>query len=168
MAEICSAYPSAGSVYHWSSQVTSKEWAPLLSYITGWANFLGNAAGDASFATGFASFLSAALAATGDEPLDASSQVGMSIYILIITSALNFFKVDKIGWVNNLAAIAHTVAIVVIVIAILSKSSQLSSGEFVFTQFYNDTGFESRSYVGAIGITSALFAFVGYEVRLAE
>lgn len=54
MAEICSTYPSAGSVYHWSGQLATKEHAPFASYICGWFNFLGNAAGDASFASGFA------------------------------------------------------------------------------------------------------------------
>lgn len=42
MAEICSAFPSAGSVYHWSAQLSSEEHAPLWSYITGWWNFIGN------------------------------------------------------------------------------------------------------------------------------
>ena len=45
MAEICSTYPSAGSVYHWSGMMAPPGAAPLISYITGWANFLGNAAG---------------------------------------------------------------------------------------------------------------------------
>jgi hypothetical protein len=30
------------------------EWGPICSYVCGWFNFLGNAAGDASFAYGFA------------------------------------------------------------------------------------------------------------------
>ena len=60
LAEICSVYPSAGSVYHWAGMLASKKWAPTVCYITGWFNFLGNAAGDASFAYGFASTVSAA------------------------------------------------------------------------------------------------------------
>ena len=35
MAEICSAYPSAGSVYHWAGQLTPKKWGPLAAYVTG-------------------------------------------------------------------------------------------------------------------------------------
>ena len=41
MAEICSAYPCVGSVYYWAGQLSSEEHAPLWSYITGWANFIG-------------------------------------------------------------------------------------------------------------------------------
>ena len=54
MSEICSAYPSAGSVYHWAGMLSTPEWAPFASFITGWFNFVGNAAGDASVAYGFA------------------------------------------------------------------------------------------------------------------
>eukprot|EP01035_Chromulina_nebulosa_P016841 gene16841-22326_t len=41
LGEICSAYPSAGSVYHWSGMIVPKKWGPLSSYLCGWANFLG-------------------------------------------------------------------------------------------------------------------------------
>ena len=59
MAEICSSYPSAGSVYHWAGMMANEKWAPVLSYYTGWFNFVGNAAGDASFAFAFAQMVAA-------------------------------------------------------------------------------------------------------------
>lgn len=62
MGEICSSYPSAGSVYHWAGMLATAEWAPFASYICGWFNFLGNAASDASFAFGFGQVLAAAVA----------------------------------------------------------------------------------------------------------
>jgi amino acid transporter len=62
LAEICSAYPSAGSVYHWTGLLANEKWAPFMSYICGWYNFLGNAAGDASFAFGFGQILAALIA----------------------------------------------------------------------------------------------------------
>jgi amino acid transporter len=62
LAEICSVYPSAGSVYHWyeknyilhqlkilffirAGQLVSPKRAPLASFICGWFNFIGNVAG---------------------------------------------------------------------------------------------------------------------------
>jgi amino acid transporter len=63
LAEICSVYPSAGSVYHWyvakqiivsllidhcnyrSGKLVSPGYAPLASFICGWFNFIGNVAG---------------------------------------------------------------------------------------------------------------------------
>jgi len=161
MAELCAAYPSAGSVYHWSAQLGPREWGPLFAYITGWANFAGNAAGDASFATGCASFLSASIKASGGTLLEPRPQVGVSIAILVLASVLNFFRVDQIGWMNNLFAVAHAGAIIIVIVALLSLTPKLSSSKWVFTEYYSSTGFEDHSYVGAVGITSALFAFVG-------
>ena len=54
LGEICSSYPTAGSVYHWAGMLAPPKWAPIYSYICGWFNFLGNSAGDAAFAFGFA------------------------------------------------------------------------------------------------------------------
>ena len=53
MAEICSTYPVAGSVYIWSGLLATKEWSPFASYICGWFNLIGNVACDSSFAFGF-------------------------------------------------------------------------------------------------------------------
>ncbi len=163
MAEICSAYPSAGSVYNWAGQLAPKDWAPICSYITGWSNFLGNAAGDASYANGFASFLSAVIVTGGGTAISPQDQVGVSIVFLFIWTVLNFFRVDQIGWVNIIAAITHAGSIIIIIIACLAMSPKHTSGDFVFGKYFNDTGFENTSFVGTIGITLALYCFVGYE-----
>eukprot|EP00759_Apiculatamorpha_spiralis_P052262 PhF_6_TR5649/c0_g1_i1/m.8253 len=93
MAEICSAYPCAGSVYHWAAQMTSPRWAPLWSYITGWLNFLGNAAGDASFGYSFATLFNAALIASGAQKMEVSGMVGVSILAVLVWSCLNILKI---------------------------------------------------------------------------
>lgn len=36
MAEICSAYPTSGGLYYWSSKLCGNEWSPFASWITGW------------------------------------------------------------------------------------------------------------------------------------
>lgn len=41
MVEICAAYPSAGSVYHWTAQLVPKDKAAIASYICGWSNLIG-------------------------------------------------------------------------------------------------------------------------------
>ena len=42
LAEICSVYPTAGGVYYWSAQLSKKEYAPIVSWIDGWFNLVGN------------------------------------------------------------------------------------------------------------------------------
>lgn len=178
MAEICSAYPSAGSVYHWSAQLVPPKYAALASYITGWTNFMGNAAGDASFASFFASFFNAGLQASRITPYDYQPSVGVAIAVLLVWSILNWFRVDQVGWVNNIAAFVHAGSIIVIIITILVSASVYGGGkglmsqEWVFTQYENGAGFtddskqhalNDKSYIGAMGITIAMFSFSGFE-----
>ncbi len=58
MAEICSTYPVAGSVYYWAGALASKEWSPLASYLCGCFNFFGNVANNSGFAFGLAQVFS--------------------------------------------------------------------------------------------------------------
>jgi amino acid transporter len=39
LAEICGAYPTCGSVYHWTGQMASHRWRPVLSYWAGLLNW---------------------------------------------------------------------------------------------------------------------------------
>ena len=144
MAELCGAYPSAGSVYHWAAQLAPREHAPLWSYACGWFNFAGNAAGDASFASGFASLVAAGAYITTGANVTTGQQVGISIGCLIIQTVLNFFRIDQVGWINGLAAVAHICAIIIVFVALLTLTPQLGSGSFVFTEFFNNTGFCSN------------------------
>lgn len=132
MAEICGAYPSAGSVYHWAGQLASKDHAPIWSYITGWLNFLGNGAGDASFANGFASTFSAGIVASGGQALSNGQIVGVSIAILFLWSLLNCLRIDSVGGINYFAAFFQFGSIFVVFFALI---------------FANQHGFSSRTYV---------------------
>jgi len=42
LAEICAVYPTAGGVYYWSAMLSTKKWAPLTSWVTGWLTLVGN------------------------------------------------------------------------------------------------------------------------------
>ena len=52
MAEICSVYPVAGSVYYWSGALAKKQHSAFASYMTGWLNFFACIAFTSSFTFG--------------------------------------------------------------------------------------------------------------------
>ena len=103
MAEICSSYPSAGSVYHWAGMLSTPKWAPLASYSTVWLNYIGNAAADASFASGFAQVLAAVYELVDVNGIEEKTQYGISIAIMVFWGLCNALRVDKQGWINNFA-----------------------------------------------------------------
>jgi amino acid transporter len=163
LAEICSAYPSAGAVYYWSSQLAPREWAPFWSYWTGIFNWFGNAAGDASAAYTFAMFLNATLVVCGSTPLSEQEEVLVSVVVLFLWSIMNYVRIDKIGWINNFSAILQVTTVILIVAVVLSSASHLNKASFVFFDYNNDTGFRSQVYVAIISILFSLYGLSGYE-----
>ncbi|CAF1001139.1 unnamed protein product, partial [Didymodactylos carnosus] len=182
LAEICSTYPSAGSVYHWAGQLVPIKYTAIASFICGWFNFLGNVAGDAAFSSGFAYIINAAIVLNGERnstsgellsddkaPLNVYKQVGVSIGITAVWSIQNALRVDQQGWLNNLAAFIQIGSTIIIVVTILIMTKYRASAYTVFLTNYNSTGF-TFGYVCIIGILSTLFSFSGYEAgaHLAE
>ena len=139
----------------------------------------------ASFGYGFANFLNAALLSTpGCAFLSFASasndgMVACSITCVAAWTALNCVRIDKVGWLNELAAVLHLVSIVVISVLVLvlpvtvnsaPDNTRLASISSVFTKWNNDTGFDSPVYVVCIGLLYGLYGFEGFEAsaHLAE
>jgi amino acid transporter len=171
MAEICSAYPSAGCVYYWAAAVSPKKHGPLAAYITGWCNFLGNAAGDAAFAASFAGLFNAAVMLDGNTSLTNAQLVAVSILVLFLWSVLGALRIDRLGIINDIAAALQIITILLVAgtACFISKNKQ-SSSSFVYTTYNNETGFDSISYVGALALVTSVYCFAGYEAsgHLAE
>jgi amino acid transporter len=174
MAEISSVYPSAGSVYHWAGQMGPPKWSAISSYICGWFNFLGNAAGDAAFSSGFATCITYAMAIADPEgtPLSTGAQVGISIAVLGSWAVIDISRTDFQGWMNNLAVFWQIAGSMIIVITLLALAPERASGSLVFLQGIDWTnvtmtsdepylGMKVPAYTVVLGITSCLFAFTG-------
>lgn len=168
MAEICSTYPSAGSVYFWTSALAPIEYADVLGYIDGIFNLLGNAAGDATYAWAFASIFASALSLSPNPvTLTVGQTVGIAIAISFFWALVNILRVDQQGWVNNFATawqICTTIAIIIVLLVNTPNDPNVPS-TWVWTTGYNGTGIPDANigYVYVIGLLSALFAFAGYE-----
>ncbi len=54
MAEICSAYPTAGGLYYWAAKLAPGKSAPIWSWFVGWFNLLGQVAVTAGITMGCA------------------------------------------------------------------------------------------------------------------
>jgi len=170
LAEICSTYPQAGSVYFWAAQLSSEAWAPFASYFCGWINLLGNLANSASFASGFVTILAAAIEMLNGSVLPIPVQVALSIFVVVLWGLQNIFRIDLQGWINAAGAVLQVFGSFLIVILALALSSSKTSPSFVFTSTYNGTGFSSLGYVSLIGLVPPLYCYGGFEAaaHLAE
>ncbi|MFE0463313.1 amino acid permease [Kitasatospora sp. NPDC058965] len=162
MAEICSAYPTAGGLYFWAAKLARHN-APAASWVTGWCNFLGQVAVTASVDYGAATFTNALLDLRWGFAATAPHTVEIFAVILLLHGLLNSFGVRLVALFNAVSVWWHLVGVLVIVGALAVVPHHHASAGFVFGRFVNTTGFHSSFYVALLGLLLAQYTLTGYD-----
>lgn len=106
--------------------------------------------------------MSSSYVASGLPAINGPTQVFIAIAILLLWSVLNIFRIDHVGWINNIAAVIHIFSIVFVIIS-LAVAPPVHATASVLRESYNGTGFANGGYVSLLGFTAAFFTFTGYE-----
>jgi amino acid permease (GABA permease) len=163
MAEIASAFPTAGGLYYWSAKL-AKSNGPAWSWFTGWFNLLGQIAITAGIDFGLATFVTAFLSLQFGYPIDPPHVIGVYAVVLLIHGLMNTFGIRLVALLNNVSVWWHIVGVLVIVGALAFIPSHHQSVSYVFTQYVNLTGWAGAPiYVFAIGLLLAQYTFTGYD-----
>ncbi len=139
MAELASAYPTAGGLYYWASKLGFRgRGGPAWGWYTGWFNLIGQIAITAGIAYGAAITLDTLLHAwfpsipanvfyissSGvflDPP---TQQVTLLLYaiILAVVAMLNIFGVRLVAFLNDVSVWWHIVGVILIVVGVLGAT----------------------------------------------
>jgi len=170
LAEICSTYPQAGSVYYWTGQLAPRTWAPFMAFMVGWINFMGNFASSASLANGCVTILASAVAMKTGSVLSNDIQVALSLFLLAVWCLLNCLRIDQQGWLTTFAALAQLIGSFALVTATLGTRTPDETATDVFFHYHNGTGINSVGYVSCLGLMVSLYCYGGFEAgaHLAE
>ncbi|KAI2742485.1 hypothetical protein DTO013E5_3587 [Penicillium roqueforti] len=142
LAEFLSAYPTAGGQYHWVAVTSWKKWMPILSWITGWINCSGWVALVATAGL-LGSQLILGVISLMNPSYNPQRWHQFLIYIgyNIVAFLVNAFMNNIMPYVTKAAFIWSLSGFAIICITVLSCASpNYNSGEFVFTDFINETG----------------------------
>ena len=135
MAELASAYPTAGGLYYWSSKLGFRgRGGPAWGWYTGWFNLIGQVAVTAGIAYGAAVTLDVLLHAwfpsipatpgsvVGIDP--ATQWVTLLFYaiILVLVAGLNIFGVRLVAFLNDVSVWWHIVGVVLIVVGVVGAT----------------------------------------------
>ncbi|HLX78896.1 MAG TPA: amino acid permease, partial [Acidimicrobiales bacterium] len=162
MAEVCSAYPTAGGLYYWSAKL-AKNNGPAWSWFTGWFNLLGQVAVTAGIDYGFALFFNAFLSLTTGWAATPGHTLLIYAGILALHAALNIFGVRVVAFLSDVSVWWHILGVVLIVTVLLAVPAHHATTSFVFTKLVNETGFHNSFYVFMIGLLLAQYTFTGYD-----
>jgi amino acid permease (GABA permease) len=162
MAEVCSSFPTAGGLYYWSAKLAKKNSAAW-SWFTGWFNFLGQVAVTAGIDFGAAFFLNAFLDLQFGFDTRPWHTILLFGIILLVHGLLNQFGVRVVALLNDISVWWHVIGVAVIVGVLAFVPDEHQSASFVFTEFVNNTGWQSSLYVALIGLLLAQYTLTGYD-----
>jgi amino acid transporter len=135
MAELASAYPTAGGLYYWSSKLGFRgRGGPAWGWYTGWFNLIGQIAITAGIAYGAAVTLDVLLHAwipsipatpgsvLGIDPATQWTTLLLYAIILVLVAALNIFGVRLVALLNDVSVWWHIVGVLLIVVGVLGAT----------------------------------------------
>ena len=158
LAELASAYPTAGALYHWASILGGRR----LGWVTAWLNLVGQVAVVAGVDYALAEFVCAAVS---EEPSRAEV---LGVYALVLFShgLLNHVGIRVVTVLNELSAWYHLAGTAVLVGALIWWAP-LKPVSFLLERF---VGAESDrpviypfAYACLIGLLQAQWTFTGYD-----
>jgi amino acid transporter len=160
MAEIASAYPTAGGLYYWASKMGSPGWG----WATGWFNLIGQVAVTAAIGYGLATFAQVLFTYWfdyGGRMEDAGVSYNAQVYILYFAflaaaALINIFNIRFTSGLNMISAWWHMIGVAVIVVVLIVVPDRHQSLSYVFTETVNASGYGD----GATGFGSPIFWFV--------
>jgi amino acid permease (GABA permease) len=162
MAEVCSAFPTAGGLYYWSAKLGGKNSAAW-SWFTGWFNLLGQVGVTAGIDFGLALFADALLNALFSYPTTPGWIVLIYAVVLFLHGLLNTFGVGVVALLNDISVWWHLIGVAIIFVVLFFVPAHHQSVSYIFTNFVNNTGFGNSYYVFLIGLLLAQYTFTGYD-----
>jgi amino acid transporter len=178
MAELTSAFPTAGGPYWWSAKLGSAGW----SWITGWFNIVGLVGIVAGVGYGAALFLQATLAdyglnifginfGTSNPTTILHENFLLFLIILVAYTLVNIFADRLLAIFNNISVGWHVLGVLVIIALVAFVPSHHQSASFVFGQRQNNTGFHGGATSGAffwlyvlpLGFIMTMYTQTGYD-----
>lgn len=152
LAELSSAYPTAGALYHWASLFGGPGWG----FLTAWLNTIGQFAITAAIDYGLAEFLAPLLG----YPADRAHVLPLCGAILLSHATLNHVGVRVVAKLNTVSAWYHLfgVFVLVAVVAYFAPKRELS---FLLTRSTIHKGTYAWGF--ALGLLQAQWTFTGYD-----
>ena len=176
MAEIASAYPTAGGLYYWASRMKDKEWG----WWTAWLNLIGQFAIVAGINYAAAAFLNATIITpllsnagitygntTELIPGVLNGQIVTMGILMIIELALNIAGINLVALLNQVSVWWHIVVVAAVVFLVFLAGKPDASGLTLFAiqpqdvggSWANNLGFVTFNYGAAITYVPLLAFF---------
>src|SRR5205814_4474140 len=176
MAELTSAFPTAGGPYWWAAKLGGAGW----SWFTGWFNIVGLVGIVAGVGYGAAIFLDAVLGLYkldilgvnfGDTTHILPETWLLFLIIVVLYTLVNVFADSLLGLFNNISVGWHVLGVIAIIALLIFVPDHHQSVGEVFGNRLNNVGFNHGSTSGAffwlyilpLGFLLTMYTQTGYD-----
>ncbi|OJI99992.1 hypothetical protein ASPVEDRAFT_51273 [Aspergillus versicolor CBS 583.65] len=170
VAELVSAYPTAGGMYFVTKYVVPEDQVPIFSWIQGWCNLLGQTAGVSSVAYTVSQMLLAA-ASMNSRLVDggysytptAWDTVRLSIALLIFLGVISSMTTKWLHRIFIWFAPINIAATVIICLVLLYNTPGKQPVGWVFTHVTDGSGWGSKLFSFLLGFISVAWTMTDYD-----
>jgi amino acid transporter len=175
MAELVSAYPTAGGIYWWASKLGGPAWG----WFTGWFNLIGLIAVTASVDYGCATFLNLTFGAfdinwfNAQESATAFAHGTFFLFLIVLAlhATINIAGSHFVALLNSVSVWWHVAGVLVILGLLIFVPDHHASADFVFTERFNNSGFANGGngggmfwfYVLPLGFLLTQYTITGFD-----
>jgi len=157
MAELASAFPTAGGLYYWSSKLGGPGWG----WYTGWINLIGQVAVTAGIDFGLATFVNILMNQWWGTAQTPGVILTTYAIALILHAVMNILGVRVVALLNDVSVWWHIVVVAFIVVALAVKAPAHSFSTAFHTGFTN-SGF-SYWYGFLLGLLLSQYTITGFD-----
>ncbi|PIA47619.1 hypothetical protein AQUCO_01400325v1 [Aquilegia coerulea] len=172
MAEICSSFPTTGSLYFWAAHLSGPKWGPFASWCCAWMETIGVVGGIAAQAFSATQMLQIIiLLCTGtnkDGGYFAPRWVFLCMYIalVIIWAVLNTFALQVIAFIDTISVWWQVIggSVILIMLPLVARPTQSASYIFTHLELSPDsTGISSTPYAVILSVLYSQYTLYGYD-----
>ncbi|KAJ5582278.1 Amino acid/polyamine transporter I [Penicillium sp. DV-2018c] len=170
VAELVSAYPTAGGMYFVTKHVVPPDQVPIFSWVQGWCNLLGQTAGVSSVAYTVSQMLLACVSMNSDfvdgkysYAPSALDTVLVAIAVLIVLGVICSLTTKSLHRIILWFAPINIVATICICIALLTLTPDLQPASWVFGHFTDGSGWNSKVFSFFLGFVSVAWTMTDYD-----
>ncbi|OAA68167.1 amino acid permease [Niveomyces insectorum RCEF 264] len=165
IAEIASAYPTSGAMYFTIKYLAPPHAVPVVAWIDGWLNLIGQICGSASSAYGAAQMLLAAVSIGTDFTYYPTQGhvIAVMAGLSLVHASLNSLTTNWLNRFANTYAVIHISVLLAACIALLVMQKDKHSAHYAFTNVEPDSGWTPPGFSFLFGFLSVAWTMTDYD-----
>ncbi|KAF5363812.1 hypothetical protein D9756_000041 [Leucocoprinus leucothites] len=166
LGELTSAMPTSAGLYYFSAKLAPPGYAPLVSWITGWANITGQISLICSIEFVCAQLITTAIQVGSDGRINLGPGPTFGILLaLLLSHAIvcpsNSRFLGRLSLVTGVISVATTIS-TAIALLVVSGSNRVSAKD-AFTLMENHSGWKNQGWAFMLSFTAAMWTLTGYD-----